>query len=174
MASFNFFALLGILVALALTPTYYLVQRDANTILAHDVYGIDSAVRSLQPAVEAYTAGSGFGAGLINGLPVALGVFKIHVANRKAYIDALISHDLPEDIPAAVKALVAKKPEFEAAGLRDVVRVTLQVLKYDHDSLSDTVKLKLRGPEEKAAIGEAGVKAVDDAIDEGILAYSSS
>ncbi|RMD39858.1 hypothetical protein DV735_g5270, partial [Chaetothyriales sp. CBS 134920] len=188
MRTFSLIGLLGIVIALALTPTYYLVQRDPNTILALDVYGIDSAVRALQPQVEAYTGGGEFGAGLINGLPVALGVFKIHVANRKAYVDALISHRLPEEasikvveavsdsvavsIPAAVKALVAKRDEFDAAGLRDVVRVTLQVLKYDHDSLSDTIKLKLQGPREKALIGEAGVKAVDDAIDEAILAFS--
>ncbi|RMZ92492.1 hypothetical protein DV736_g264, partial [Chaetothyriales sp. CBS 134916] len=183
MRTYSIIGLLGIVLALAITPAYYFAERDPNTILAQDVYGIDRAVRSLTPHVKAYTSAGGFGASLINGLPVAVGVLKIHVANRKAYIDALISPHLEEgpslkvvdavegsvavSIPAAVSALIEKKAEFSSAGLRYVVLVTLKVLKYDHDSLSNTVKPKLRGPAKVVLRGDAGVKAVDDAIDEG-------
>ncbi|RMZ84800.1 hypothetical protein DV737_g916, partial [Chaetothyriales sp. CBS 132003] len=188
MRTYSIVALLGIVLALAITPTYYFVDRDPKTILAKDVYGIDTAVRSLIPHVEAYTAAGGFGAGLVNGLPLALGVWKIHVANRKAYVDALISPHLEVEpsvnvvdavessvavsIPAAIKALIDKKAELSSAGLRYVVWVTLKVLKYDHDSLSNTVKPKLKGPTETVFRGDAGVKAVDDAIDEGIIVFS--
>lgn len=76
------------------------------------------------------------------------------------------------DIPASVKALKAKKPQFVEASLVPVVVASLKLLKDDHDTFSATVEAKLTANATVTAQGEAGVAVIDVALADGIAYFS--
>ena len=130
-------------------------RRDATQLatdtLVQDIQNIDTGVKALTAAVDAFP-GTDLTTFAVSGVSVFAGVADIHVVNRKGYADALASPVLDNaeskeivdftvatvgnSIPAGVDALEAKKDAFAAAGLVPVALAGLKLLKYDHDTFS--------------------------------------
>jgi hypothetical protein len=119
--------------------------------------------------------------------PFPLGVSNVNLANRKAYLDSLLISNqsvansftivnyvtdvLAVDIPDSVKVLESKKELLVGAGLGDFTVGRLQLLKYDHETLSAALEAKA-APETHGEADEA-VMTIDDSIKEGIADFSS-
>lgn len=177
-----------IILCLTAVSALTLPKRDPSTLIG-DVNNIDVGVNALTANVEAYNGGS-FPTGILDSTPILLDVIAIHVANRKGYVDALASPVLSEadsnavvnftiatvgvDIPAGVQVLMAKKADFEAAGLDGTVVASLTLLKSDHDSFSAALEQKLTTPtEEEKAAATGVVEKIDQALASGIAYFSS-
>jgi hypothetical protein len=168
------FALVSITVAAPAEPI------GVNTIIT-DLQGIDTTVNALHASTTDWDGG-------IPGLvPITAGIAAVHVANRKAYADALLAPQFDSadsntivnflfatvvvDIPSAVQETIARKPQFAADGQTAVVESSLKLLKNDHDTLS-AILLEKTSANAVARAGTA-VKIIDDAIQSGIDAFAS-
>lgn len=74
------------------------------------------------------------------------------------------------DIPNSVDVLESKKPLFQASFQDPVILAGLQLLKYDHDTFSAALMNKTTGDQVQ---GNAVVKKIDDALQNGIDFFSS-
>lgn len=130
--------LLHLVLLLPLAAASTVQPRDANTVY-NDITGIDTAVRKLTLALNAYDGG------ITQSKPVFDATIDIHAINRKGFADAnasgaftsaeskrIVDHtdeSVGKSIPASVKVLEAKKPLFDAAELSGVVESTILLLK---------------------------------------------
>ncbi|PVH87465.1 hypothetical protein DL98DRAFT_525511 [Cadophora sp. DSE1049] len=150
-------------------------------LIYSDLVALDKSVLALKSAIQSYTGG------LLTATPILGGVTAVHLANRKAYTDALlipnatladsqiivdfVSDTLAKHIPESVDILEGKKSLFEKDQLEGTVLGSLELLKYDHDTLSAALVEKVDPrvlPQAKVA-----VKVIDDALDGGIATFSS-
>lgn len=163
-------------------PAADLSRRDipASTIIA-DVKAIDKGVNDLRAGVAAYNGG------LLDNTPLLTSFTEIHLANRKGYADAnlrasdfsasestaiinVVINTVGNDIPAAVKETIAKKPVFDQAGTSQAMVPLLKVLLNDHDTFSAAVSRHLSADR---AAGAAVVAKIHNAIQHGIDVFSS-
>ncbi|KAH6723298.1 hydrophobic surface binding protein A-domain-containing protein [Leptodontidium sp. MPI-SDFR-AT-0119] len=150
-------------------------------LIYSDLVALDNSVLSLKSSIENYTGG------LLTATPILGGITAVHLANRKAYTDALIIHKatlsdskiivdfvsdtLAKHIPQSVDILESKKELFEKDQLEGTVVGSLKLLKYDHDTLSAALVEKV----DPAVLPQAkvAVEVIDDALDSGIATFSS-
>ncbi|KAL2070593.1 hypothetical protein VTL71DRAFT_13619 [Oculimacula yallundae] len=165
----------------ALAASAAVPSEPSSKLIYSDLVNLDNAVLSLKSSIEKYTGG------LLTATPILGGVTAVHLANRKAYTDALIvpnatladskiivdfvNENLAKHIPESVEILESKKALFEKDQLEGTVLGSLKLLKYDHDTLSAALVKKV-APEvlPQAAVG---VRVIDDALDEGIATFST-
>ncbi|PBP25976.1 hypothetical protein BUE80_DR003043 [Diplocarpon rosae] len=172
------FILLTTSTLLAATP---LVARDAGTdLLITDLLHLDRAIRNITYAAGNYTGGTaGYQA-------IRESIAQTNRTNRIAYDDALtialqnvrdsqriiavVSDPITPDITAAVNALIAKRDLIEKAGLLRETSDSLNLISYDHDTLSVVaVAPKLNVATIPAAA--VPVLAIDLTWREGVLAF---
>lgn len=154
-------------------------RRDANAVY-DDITGIDTAVRKLTAAVNAYNGG------ILQSQPVFDRTLAVHNINRQGFADATASSSFSQadsrrivdhvsdsvgiSIPESVKAIEAKKPLFDKAELSSVVESTIQLLKSDHETFSAVVGTKLTLDQAPAGLAAAG--AIDKVLQELALYYA--
>ncbi|KAL2068759.1 hypothetical protein VTL71DRAFT_15097 [Oculimacula yallundae] len=169
------------LVASTLAAASPLAARDAGTdLLITDLLRLDRAIRTITYAAGNYTGGAeGYKA-------IRESFAETNRTNRIAYYDAMtiapqnvkdsnriiavVSNPITPDITDAVKALIAKKSLIDAAGFMKETADSLNLISYDHDTLSLAAvapKLAL------ATIPSASVPvlAIDLTWREGVLAF---
>ncbi|CZR64989.1 uncharacterized protein PAC_14889 [Phialocephala subalpina] len=155
---------------------------DADLILV-DLKALDDTVKGLSKSIELYPGGA------VEAGPILVAFSAVHIANRKAYGTACaiknltisdsytvlnyVSKTLGVDIPSGVKDLKAKKEECVKSGLEKSVVSSLDLLKYDHESLSGALGKKLSQDQGVQLEAYGVVKSIDDAIKEGIAGFSS-
>ena len=156
----------NILLALPLTlAAAAIIPRDANQV-NNDITGIDTAVRKLTAAINAYNVG------VTQAQPVFDAGQAVHVVNRQGFADAQASSafssadskrivdntnaGVGKDIPISVKALESKKPLFDQAGLSGRVESMILLLKNDHETFSLAVGAKLSPDQAPAGLVAAG------------------
>lgn len=155
---------------------------DADLTLL-DLKALDDTVKGLSKSIELYNGGA------VESGPILLAFSAVHIANRKAYGTACtiknmtssdsytvldyVSKTLGVDIPQGVKDLEAKKADFVKSGLEKTVVSSLDLLKYDHESLSGALGQKLSQDQGVQLEAYGVVKSIDDAIKEGIAGFSS-
>ncbi|WPG98695.1 Hypothetical protein R9X50_00148900 [Acrodontium crateriforme] len=154
-------------------------RRDANAVY-DDITGIDTAVRALTAAVNAYNGG------ILQSQPVFDRTLAVHNSNRQGFADATASSSFSEadskrivdhvsnsvgiSIPESAKAIEAKKPLFDDAQLSSVIESTIQLLKSDHETFSAAVGTKLTLDQAPAGLAAAG--AIDGVLQELALYYA--
>ncbi|KAF2212728.1 hypothetical protein CERZMDRAFT_97224 [Cercospora zeae-maydis SCOH1-5] len=130
-----------------------LQKRATAQEVNNDVTGIDTAVRQLTAAVEAYQGG------IEESSPVFDAALAVHAINRKGFADANaaprftseesriivenVMNSVGVSIPAGVEVIKAKKPLFDEAQLSSLVKATIDLLKFDHETFSLAVGAKL-------------------------------
>ncbi|KUJ16315.1 uncharacterized protein LY89DRAFT_79897 [Mollisia scopiformis] len=150
---------------------------DADLVLL-DLGALDTSVKGLTSAIEAYDGG------VVQATPILTAFSAVHVANRKCYdtcgsvknmtssdsytIIDYVTRTLALDIPAGIKALEAKKDAFVASDLQYQVVSSLDLLKYDHESLSQALAKKESQEQDVQLKTYVVVKEIDDAIVGGI------
>nr|POF01057.1 hypothetical protein CFP56_21005 [Quercus suber] len=124
-----------------------LAVRDAGTtLLVNDLLRLDLAIRNITYAAGNYTGGSAAYQ------PIRESFAEVNRTNRIAYYDAMtiapqtidesnqiiavVANPITPDITDAVNALIAKKSLIEAAGLAGETAAGLNLISYDHDTLS--------------------------------------
>nr|POE54315.1 hypothetical protein CFP56_41254 [Quercus suber] len=140
----SFTSLLLIATTALATP---LTTRDAGTdLLVHDLLVLDRAIRTITYAAGNYTGGTAAYQ------PIRESFAEVNRTNRIAYYDAMtiapqtieesnriiavVADPVTPDITDAVNALIAKKSLIEAAGLANETAAGLNLISYDHDTLS--------------------------------------
>jgi len=155
---------------------------DADLVLV-DFKGLDDSVKGLNAAIEAYSGGAA------QATPILVAFSAVHVANRKTYDTACVIKNMTAsdsytiinyvtatlgvDIPAGVKALEAKKELFVQSNLQESVVSSLDLLKYDHESLSQALVKKESQEQDVQLKTYVMVRDIDDAIKDGIAAFQS-
>ncbi|CZT47557.1 uncharacterized protein RSE6_08132 [Rhynchosporium secalis] len=170
-----------LLVATTLAVATPLTTRDTGTdLLITDLLRLDRAIRTITYAAGNYTGGAeGYKA-------IRESFAETNRTNRIAYYDAMtiapqnvkdskaiiavVSHPITPDITDAVNALIAKKSLIDAAGFMKETAAGLNLISYDHDTLSLIAvapKLAL------ATVPSAAVPvlAIDLTWREGVLAF---
>ena len=167
---------------LALVPLAFaapVVRRDANAVY-NDITGIDTAVRKLNAALTAYNGG------ILESQPTLDASIAVHAVNRKGFADAtasgpfsaadskrIVDHvndSVGISIPASVKVLEAKKPLFDQAQVSSLIKATVDLLKYDHETFSAVTGTKLSA--DQAAPGLAAAGKIDAVLQEASLYYT--
>ncbi|CZS89239.1 uncharacterized protein RAG0_00642 [Rhynchosporium agropyri] len=156
-------------------------SAPGSKVVYSDLVTLDNSVLSLKASIESYTGG------LLTATPVLGGITAVHLANRKAYADALIisnasladsqiivdfvSDTLAKHIPDSVEILESKKALFKKDQLEGTVVESLKLLKYDHDTLSAALVKKI----DPKVLPQAAVavKVIDDALAKGIVTFST-
>ncbi|EME38897.1 hypothetical protein DOTSEDRAFT_66880 [Dothistroma septosporum NZE10] len=128
----------------AATPV---IDRDAGTdLLIKDLQRLDRAIKTITSAANSYTGGAaGYGA-------IRESFSEVNRTNRIAYYDAMtikpqsipdsdriiavVANPIQPDITDAVNALIAKKDEIDASGFMKETADGLNLISYDHDTLS--------------------------------------
>nr|AUS76864.1 putative cell wall galactomannoprotein [Leptoxyphium fumago] len=155
-----------------------LEKRDAQTVY-DDISGIDSAVQKLTAALTAYEGG------ILATQPVFDAAIAIHNVNRQGFADAKattnltsaeskrivqhVSDSVGVSIPAGLKVLEAKKPLFDTAQVSSVIKSTIDLLKYDHETFSLAVGAKLSFDQVGAGVLAAG--KIDASLQAASLYY---
>ncbi|KAK3652928.1 hypothetical protein LTR56_004876 [Elasticomyces elasticus] len=136
-----------ILATAAIASTSPLATRDAGTdLLIKDLLRLDLAIRNITYAAGNYTGGTA------TYEPIRESFSQVNLTNRIAYYDAMtikpqniaesnriiavVSNPITPDIDQAVNALIAKKDLIDAAGLSAETADGLNLISYDHDTLS--------------------------------------
>ncbi|KAK3052022.1 hypothetical protein LTR09_006976 [Extremus antarcticus] len=156
-----------------------LTKRDANAVY-NDITGIDTAVRKLTAAINAYNGG------ITQSTPVVDASIAVHAINRHGLSDAqssssftsaeskkIVDHtndSVGVSIPASVKALESKKPLFDQAQLSSLIEATVLLLKNDHETFSLAVGAKLSLDQAPAGLVAAG--KIDAVLQEASLYYA--
>lgn len=78
------------------------------------------------------------------------------------------------DNPLAVKTLMSKKAEYQAAGLDGIIVGALQLLKAGHDSFSYNVLSKAPDDTSVKTAAQEVVEIIDAALQEGINYFETS
>jgi hypothetical protein len=154
---------------------------DADLILI-DLKGLDDSVKALDAAVETYPGG------IVQATPILVAFSAVHVANRKTFgtcqviknltasdsytIIDYVTKTLAVDIPTGIKALESKKELIEKSNLQESVVSSLDLLKYDHESLSQCLAKKESQEQDVQLKTYVVVKEIDDAIKSGISYFS--
>ncbi|KAH7354917.1 hydrophobic surface binding protein A-domain-containing protein [Rhexocercosporidium sp. MPI-PUGE-AT-0058] len=156
-------------------------SAPSSKLIYSDLVALDNCVLSLKSSIQDYSGG------LLSATPILGGITAVHLANRKAYTDALlipnatpsdsqiivdfVSETLAKHIPESVEILESKKELFEKDQLEGTVVGSLRLLKYDHDTLSAALVEKV----DPAVLPQAtvAVKVIDDALDMGIATFST-
>lgn len=173
----RFFSLL-FLAPLALAGT--IQKRATAEDVNNDVTGIDIAVRNLTAAVTAYQGG------IRQADPIFAAALAIHDINRKGFRDANAApaftsaqskaivdntnNSVGVSIPAGVVVIKAKKPLFDAAELTSLIKATIDLLKYDHETFSLAVGAKLSL--DQVAGGAAAAGEIDASLQGASLYYT--
>lgn len=158
-------------------------KRDLITadLLISNIDAIDKGVESLRSHVAAYDGS------LLSASPLLGDFLEITIANRAAFTNAnlkpqafnaadstrivqFIIDSVGESIPASVKETVAKKSLFEQGGQSGLISGTLNVLLYEHDTLSAALQKKISADQVRA---QAVVDKIHDAIQGGIDAFAA-
>ncbi|KAK4956207.1 hypothetical protein LTR10_005728 [Elasticomyces elasticus] len=138
---------LFVLATAAIASASPLATRDAGTnLLIKDLYRLDLAIRNITYAADNYTGGAAAYE------PIRESFKQVNATNRIAYYDAMtikpqniadsnriiavVSNPITPDIDQAVNALIAKKDLIDAAGLSAETADGLNLISYDHDTLS--------------------------------------
>ncbi|EME81730.1 uncharacterized protein MYCFIDRAFT_87104 [Pseudocercospora fijiensis CIRAD86] len=138
---------LFLLATSALTLATPLRTRDAGTtLLVNDLLRLDRAIRTITYAAGNYTGGQAAYQ------PIRESFAEVNRTNRIAYYDAMtidpqnfaesnqiiavVANPIAPDITQAVNALIAKKALIDAAGLSKETADGLNLISYDHDTLS--------------------------------------
>ncbi|KAK4556989.1 hypothetical protein LTR86_005970 [Recurvomyces mirabilis] len=135
-----------LLMALAAVSTAIatpLATRDAGTdLLVNDLLRLDRAIRTITYAAGNYTGGTAAYE------PIRESFAEVDRTNRIAYYDAMtimphsnriiavVSNPIAPDITEAVNYLLGKKALIDAAGLSKETADGLNLISYDHDTLS--------------------------------------
>lgn len=154
---------------------------DADLVLL-DLKVLDDSVKGLTTAIDFYPGG------IVEATGVLTAFGAVHAANRKCFatceiiknltasdsytIIKYVTATLAVDIPAGIKALEAKKEKFVEANLKAQVVSSLDLLKYDHESLSQVLAKKESQEQDVQLKTYVMVKDIDDAIKGGITAFS--
>ncbi|KAK3673523.1 hypothetical protein LTR78_006757 [Recurvomyces mirabilis] len=124
-----------------------LATRDAGTnLLVNDLLCLDRAIRTITYAAGNYTGGTAAYE------PIRESFAEVNRTNRIAYYDAMnikpqsiadsnrifavVSNPIAPDITEAVNGLLGKKALIDAAGLSKETADGLNLISYDHDTLS--------------------------------------
>ncbi|KAM3414870.1 hypothetical protein BST61_g10013 [Cercospora zeina] len=145
--------LLNLLLLAPLAIAAPLQKRETAQEVNNDITGIDTAVRQLTAAVEAYQGG------IEESSPIFDAALAVHAINRKGFADANaaprftseesriivenVENSVGVSIPAGVEVIKAKKPLFDVAELSSLVKATIDLLKSDHETFSLAVGAKL-------------------------------
>ncbi|KAK5718759.1 hypothetical protein LTR15_008493 [Elasticomyces elasticus] len=138
---------LFVLATAAIASASPLATRDAGTdLLIKDLYRLDLAIRNITYAAGNYTGGAAAYE------PIRESFKQVNATNRIAYYDAMtikpqniadsnriiavVSNPITPDIDQAVNALIAKKALIDAAGSSAETADGLNLISYDHDTLS--------------------------------------
>ncbi|KAK3073625.1 hypothetical protein LTR53_004635 [Teratosphaeriaceae sp. CCFEE 6253] len=140
---------LGLLVLATSVVAYAtpLAVRDAGTdLLVTDLLQLDQAIRNITYAASNYTGG------VAAYRPIRDSFVQVNRTNRIAYYDAMtikpqtiaesnriiavVANPIAPDITDAVNALIAKKALIASAGLSAETAAGLNLISYDHDTLS--------------------------------------
>ncbi|KAK5165366.1 uncharacterized protein LTR77_008895 [Saxophila tyrrhenica] len=170
----SIFAVLPLALSASITA-----KRDANAVY-DDITGIDTAVRKLTSAINAYNGG------ITESTPVFDATIAVHAINRQGFSDAQasspftsaeskrivqnVNQSVGKSIPASVQALEAKKPLFDQAQLSSVIEATVLLLKNDHETFSLAVGAKLSVDQAPAGLVAAG--KIDAVLQEASLYYA--
>ncbi|PPJ54352.1 hypothetical protein CBER1_07130 [Cercospora berteroae] len=151
---FGFSAIVLLLASTAVSVANPLDSRDAGgDILINDLLRLDAAIRTITYAAGNYTGG------VAQYQPIRESFSEVNRTNRIAYframqikpqniadsnrIVAVVANPIAPDITQAVDALIAKKGLIEEAGLSKETAAGLNLISYDHDTLSLAVGAKL-------------------------------
>lgn len=155
------------------------VKRDAQQVY-NSITGIDTAVRRLNSALTAYQGG------IPQSQPVFDASLAIHNVNRQGFAQAnaspafnsadskrIVDHvndSVGVSIPESVKLIEAKKPLFDDAQLSSLIKATIDLLKYDHEtfSLATGAKLSL----DQVGPGAVAAGKIDAVLQEASLFYT--
>ncbi|KAK4496501.1 hypothetical protein PRZ48_012481 [Zasmidium cellare] len=124
-----------------------IIERDAGTdLLINDLLRLDNAIKTITTAANGYTGGQAAYQ------PIRESFAEVNRTNRIAYYDAMtinpqsipesnriiavVASPIAPDITTAVNALIAKKSLIDAAGLSKETADGLNLISYDHDTLS--------------------------------------
>ncbi|USW55988.1 Putative Cell wall mannoprotein [Septoria linicola] len=138
---------LVVLASTAFSAATPLETRDAGTdLLVKDLLRLDQAIRTITYAAGNYTGGTAAYQ------PIRESFSEVNRTNRIAYYDAMtikpqnipdsnriiavVANPITPDITQAVNALIAKKALIEAADLSKETADGLNLISYDHDTLS--------------------------------------
>ncbi|KAK4615506.1 hypothetical protein CLAFUW4_09727 [Fulvia fulva] len=176
MRVFNLLFLAPLAIA-ATTPN--LIKRDAQAVF-DDITGIDTTVRALTAAVTAYTGG------IQEASPVFNASLAVHAINRQGFADAnasprftsaeskrIVDHvddSVGVSIPEGIEVIKAKKPLFDQAELTSLVKATIDLLKYDHETFSLAVGAKLSL--DQVAAGALAAGKIDAVLQGASLFYA--
>ncbi|KAK5124825.1 hypothetical protein LTR85_001538 [Meristemomyces frigidus] len=158
-----------------------LTRRDAGTtLLVHDLLVLDQAIRNITYAAGNYTGGTAAYQ------PIRDSFAQVNHTNRIAYYDAMtiapqnvaesnqiiavVANPIMPDITDAVNALIAKKALISAAGLSSETAAGLNLISYDHDTLS----LEAVGPKlDPTTVPAAAGPVLDEDLTwrEGVAAF---
>lgn len=163
-------------------------RRDVAT-LTSDINTVDADVQQLTKDVNAYSSGGNSVTGTLNAAPILNDVSTIDKAAKQGTTDAqntgtvsatdaqnlvnLVSNTLANDIPASVNALIAKKSQFDTAGLDSQVVSNLQELKTDADNFAAALIADIpAGSDDITSQANALVAKIDAALQNGINTFS--
>ncbi|CZT16392.1 uncharacterized protein RCC_02235 [Ramularia collo-cygni] len=129
------------------TPLSTNTPRDEGTdLLIQDLRRLDAAINTLTLAAETYNGGVAEYAFIRESFA------EVNRTNRIAYYDAMtikpqsipdsnriiqiVASPIQPDITRTVNALIAKKPLIDTAGFTSETASSLNLISYDHDTLS--------------------------------------
>ncbi|KAE8448617.1 hypothetical protein EG329_009042 [Mollisiaceae sp. DMI_Dod_QoI] len=158
--SLFFFATAALVTANPLQVRSY----DADLILV-DLKALDDSVKGLTAAIDAYE-------GAVEAGPI-LCIIKNLTASDSYTVIKYVTATLGVDIPTGANALEAKKEKFVQAGLEKTMVSSLDLLKYDHESLSQSLAKKFSQEQDVQLKTYVVVKEIDDAIKAGVTNFSS-
>ncbi|KAI7572019.1 hypothetical protein KC343_g896 [Hortaea werneckii] len=108
--------------------------NSGTDLLVNDLLRLDEAIKTITTAANGYTGGQeGYEA-------IRESFAEVNRTNRIAYRDAMtimpLSDPIAPDITTAVDAVIAKKSLIDEAGFRQETADGLNLISYDHDTLS--------------------------------------
>ncbi|RMY83863.1 hypothetical protein D0861_07226 [Hortaea werneckii] len=108
--------------------------NSGTDLLVNDLLRLDEAIKTITTAANSYTGGQeGYEA-------IRESFAEVNRTNRIAYRDAMtimpLSDPIAPDITTAVDAVIAKKALIDEAGFRQETADGLNLISYDHDTLS--------------------------------------
>ncbi|EMC98818.1 hypothetical protein BAUCODRAFT_381363 [Baudoinia panamericana UAMH 10762] len=138
---------LFLLCTAAISSASPLAVRDAGTdLLIADLLRLDQAIKNISYAAGNYTGGTAAYQ------PIRDSFAQVNRTNRIAYYDAMtiqpqsvadsnriiavVANPITPDATAAVNALIAKRSLIDSAGLAGETASGLNLISYDHDTLS--------------------------------------
>ncbi|KAF2206788.1 hypothetical protein CERZMDRAFT_103088 [Cercospora zeae-maydis SCOH1-5] len=177
---FGLSAVVLLLASTAISVAPPLENRDAGgDLLINDLLVLDAAIRTITYAARNYTGG------VAEYQPIRESFAEVNRTNRIAYframtikpqnaadssrIVAVVADPIAPDITEAVDALIAKKALIEEAGLSKETADGLNLISYDHDTLSLAVGVKLS----PITVPEAAVPVLQIDLDwrRGVVAF---